>query len=54
MLTNLGPALGAVGPSGNYASLNDFQLWVCSFLMLTGRLELFTVYVLFTKTFWRV
>ena len=54
MLTNLGPALGEVGPSGNYASLNDFQLWICSFLMLTGRLELFTVYVLFTKTFWRV
>lgn len=54
MLANLGPGLGAVGPSGNYSTLTDPQLWCCSFLMLTGRLELFTVFALFSRIFWRV
>ena len=53
MLANLGPGLGSVGPSGNYSGLTGFQLWICSFLMLAGRLELFTVFVLFTKKFWQ-
>ncbi len=53
-LSNVGPALGPVlGPAGNYASLNDPAKWVCSFLMLAGRLEIMTVYVLMTAAFWR-
>ena len=42
-----------IGPVGNYASLPDPAKWVCSFLMLVGRLELMTAYVLFTAGFWR-
>jgi trk system potassium uptake protein TrkH len=53
MLNNLGPGLGQVGPSGNYQNLTDFQTWVCIVTMLLGRLELFTVMVLFTRQFWR-
>jgi len=52
-LNNIGPGLGDVGPSSNYLSLNDFQIWLCSFAMMIGRLELFTVLVLFTSGFWR-
>lgn len=52
-VNNIGPGLGAVGPAGNFHSLNDFQLWVCTFAMLLGRLELFSVLVLFTPQFWR-
>ncbi|HUP93680.1 MAG TPA: potassium transporter TrkG [Burkholderiales bacterium] len=52
-ITCTGPGLGAVGPATTYASLTDFQTWVCSFAMLIGRLELFTVFVLFTPAFWR-
>jgi len=42
-----------VGPATNYASLNDFQTWVCTIAMLLGRLELFTLLVVFTPGFWR-
>ncbi len=52
-LSNTGPGLGAVGPMGNFGVLSDFQTWVCTFAMLIGRLELFTVLVLFTPGFWR-
>ena len=52
-ITCTGPGMGAVGPATTYASLTDFQTWVCSFGMLVGRLELFTVFVLFTPAFWR-
>ena len=52
-VNNIGPGLGAVGPSGNYHSLNDFQLWILSFAMLLGRLELLSVLVLVTPQFWR-
>ena len=52
-LNNIGPGLGKVGPSGNYAVLSPFQLWVCSLAMLLGRLELMSVLVLFTPHFWR-
>jgi trk system potassium uptake protein TrkH len=37
----------------NYAGLSEFQTWVCASAMLLGRLELFTVLVLFTPAFWR-
>ena len=52
-LSNLGPGLGEVGPTGNYAGLNTFQYWLCAFAMLIGRLEIFTVFVLTTRAFWR-
>jgi len=51
-LNNTGPGLGQVGPASTYAVLNDFQTWVCSFAMLLGRLELFTLIVVFTPQFW--
>jgi trk system potassium uptake protein TrkH len=52
-LCNIGPGLGQVGPAETYASLNDFQTWLCSLAMLLGRLELFTLFVLLTPVFWR-
>jgi trk system potassium uptake protein TrkH len=53
-IANVGPGLGPViGPAGNYASLPDAAKWMLSFGMLLGRLELFTVLVLFTPAFWR-
>ncbi len=52
-VNNMGPGLGSVGPAATYAHLTDFQTWVCTVTMLLGRLELFTILVLFTPTFWR-
>jgi trk system potassium uptake protein TrkH len=52
-ITNTGPGLGVVGPAGNYASLTDLQKWVCTATMLLGRLELFTLLVVFTPAFWK-
>lgn len=52
-LGNIGPGLGAVGPAENYAHFPIFGKWFLSFLMLIGRLELFTVLVLFTPYFWK-
>ncbi|WP_223551183.1 TrkH family potassium uptake protein [Aestuariivivens sp. NBU2969] len=52
-LGNVGPALGDFGPVNNYSALPSIGKWWCSFLMLIGRLELFTVLVLFTPFFWR-
>ena len=52
-VNNFGPGLGQVGPASNYQSLTDFQTWVCTFGMLVGRLEIFTVLILFTPHFWR-
>ncbi|HET9694771.1 MAG TPA: potassium transporter TrkG [Steroidobacteraceae bacterium] len=52
-INNAGPGLGVVGPASNYQGLNDFQTWVCSLAMLLGRLEIFSVLVLLTPTFWR-
>lgn len=50
-ITNLGPGLGEV--SANYASLNSTAKVILSFAMLMGRLEIFTLLVLFTPAFWR-
>jgi trk system potassium uptake protein TrkH len=52
-MNNAGPGLGLVGPGGNYGILTNFQTWVCSVAMLLGRLEIFTLLVLFTPTLWR-
>jgi trk system potassium uptake protein TrkH len=45
--------LGTVGPATNYQSLTDYETWVCSVTMLLGRLEIFSLVVLFTPQFWR-
>lgn len=50
---NVGPGIGSVGPVNNFAHLPSAVKWVLSFLMLLGRLELFTILVLFTPYFWR-
>jgi trk/ktr system potassium uptake protein len=52
-INNAGPGLNVVGPATNYASLTDFQTWVCSFAMLLGRLEVFSLVIIFTPAFWR-
>lgn len=52
-INNTGPGLGQVGPAGNYQGLSDVQTWICTAVMLLGRLELFAVLVLFTPQFWR-
>ena len=53
-ISNVGPGLGTIiGPAGNYAPLNDTAKWVLSAGMLLGRLELFTIMVLFLPRFWR-
>lgn len=53
-LANVGPGLGpVVGPAGNYSSLPDAAKWLLCFAMLLGRLELFTVLILFMPQFWR-
>ena len=52
-LGNVGPALGDFGPVHNYASLPNIGKWWSTFLMLIGRLELFTVLILLTPFFWR-
>jgi trk system potassium uptake protein len=52
-INNAGPGLGLVGPGSNYGVLDNFQTWVCSAAMLLGRLEIFTILVLFTPTLWR-
>lgn len=52
-LGNVGPALGDFGPVNNYSALPPLGKWWASFLMLLGRLELFTVLILLTPFFWR-
>jgi trk system potassium uptake protein TrkH len=52
-INNMGPGLGTVGPASNYQGLSNFQTWVCTATMLLGRLELFTLLVVFTPSFWR-
>ena len=50
---NMGPGLGETGPAFSWNALPDVAKWLSSFLMLLGRLELFTVLLLFTPEFWR-
>lgn len=52
-LGNIGPGIGSVGPVENFARIPDFGKWFLSFLMVIGRLELFTVLILFTPAFWK-
>ena len=50
---NIGPGLGAFGPTDNYALLHPMGKWMLTFCMLLGRLEIFTIMVLFSRTFWK-
>ncbi|MDO9162796.1 MAG: potassium transporter TrkG [Methylococcaceae bacterium] len=50
---NAGPGLNQVGPASNYASLTDFQTGVCTFAMLLGRVQIFSIVILFVPEFWR-
>lgn len=52
-LGNIGPGFGRVGPAENFAHFPAFGKWFLSFLMLLGRLELFTILILFAPSFWR-
>ena len=53
-LANIGPGLGdIIGPSGNFQPLPDVSKWLLTIAMLIGRLEVLSVYVLFTVAFWR-
>ncbi|MCL1867693.1 MAG: TrkH family potassium uptake protein, partial [Paludibacter sp.] len=52
-LANVGPGLGKLGPIDNYSAIPTFCKWFLSFTMLVGRLELFTVLLIFTPAFWR-
>lgn len=52
-LGNIGPGLGEVGPVNNFYGITPFGKWLLSFLMLLGRLELFTVLMLFNPNFWQ-
>ena len=53
-LANIGPGLGdIIGPSGNFSTLSDTAKWVLAITMLVGRLELMSVFVLFTIAYWR-
>lgn len=50
---NIGPGFNAIGPAQNYSAFPGYVKWVFSFAMIAGRLELWTVFVLFTREFWR-
>ncbi|MBN1252982.1 MAG: TrkH family potassium uptake protein [Bacteroidales bacterium] len=52
-LGNIGPGIGSVGPMDNFANIPNAGKWVLSFLMMLGRLELFTVMIIFTPIFWK-
>lgn len=52
-MSNVGPGFGSIGPMYSFAHLNDFAKIILALLMLIGRLEVFTVMVLFTRAFWK-
>lgn len=51
-LGNVGPAFGEMGPTANYGGLSAFSKYLLSFTMITGRLELYTILLLFSRRFW--
>ncbi|MFO7620979.1 MAG: TrkH family potassium uptake protein [Bacteroidales bacterium] len=53
-MANLGPGLGSVGPMSNYAHLPYLTKIVLCLLMVIGRLEIYTVFILFTRSFWKL
>lgn len=52
-LGNIGPGIGSVGPMDNFSHIPDAGKWFLSFLMMLGRLELFTVIIIFSPVFWK-
>ena len=52
-VSNVGPGIGSINPGASFAHLPNEAKWVLSFLMILGRLELFTIAILFTPYFWR-
>ena len=52
-MNSVGPALGVVGPAGNFSSMPDMCKWILSACMVVGRLEIYTVFVIFTLAFWK-
>jgi trk system potassium uptake protein TrkH len=52
-LGNIGPGIGMVGPADNFGFMSDAAKWLLSFMMMLGRLELFTVLILFSPYFWK-
>ncbi len=52
-MNSIGPGLGLVGPTANYSALPDACKWILSICMIVGRLEIYTVFVLFSSHFWR-
>jgi len=52
-LGNVGPAFGTAGPMSNYSHFSELNKLFLSFLMIIGRLEIFTVFVLFARSFWK-
>lgn len=52
-INNIGPGLGDVGPTDNYGWLPDASKWLLSFLMIVGRLEVYTVIILLAPSYWR-
>jgi len=52
-LGGVGPGLGLVGPAGNFHDIPTFSKWFLSLLMLAGRLELYTVFLIFSPAFWK-
>ncbi len=53
-LGNIGPGLGSVGPMFNYSNLPELSKLIFSFLMIIGRLEIYTIFILFTRSFWKL
>ena len=51
--SNYGPGSGITGPSGTFDAIPNATKWLLSFDMLVGRLEVFTILLLFTRSFWR-
>ena len=52
-MANIGPGLGSTGPVSNFSHLPEVGKWILSFLMLIGRLEIFTVLIIFLPAFWK-
>ncbi len=53
-MAGVGPAFGKYGPIGNYSSIMSGGKWVLSFIMILGRIEIFPILLIFTKSFWKI
>jgi trk system potassium uptake protein TrkH len=51
-MAGIGPGIGTIGPVANFAHLPDLAKGILSFLMILGRLEIYTIMILFTRNFW--